>query len=443
MNQRFGRSDVQNSSLVQDCHTVAQLERFVGAVRREQHRATKTPADLLTQEIAELPGRHRIEAPRRLVQQQNLRFWNERAADQKPLLHARREPPDHLDVAAIEANDAQHLVDARIDLRGSQAIERRVQPQVLACGQPPPQAAFVGDDGRQQTAHVRRPPPDVEPMDGRSALVRCDERRENLEQCRLAGAIRTEQSEELPRSYVERHVVKRLGPPDAKRVANRLEEFPPHDETLREALYRDRHRRLDRRGERLRFERRSCCTHLHQSSSFHRTAANAAGTLTSARDGLGVDRTRQNAARPVDDLRHDPALAVHQREAVIRSSQDSHVETIGAATAAQIRTENHVHVLDAVVPLRTQQQEANAPIDQRLQRRRNPRGDSRHAWRGRNPAGHLIPQHTDEPPIVGASRPGPSTSSTDRKSRGSNTGARRPGSSRSGSIRCCRRNPGD
>ena len=100
---------------------VAEFERFLGIVRRQQHGAALTPADLLAEKRSERARQHRIEPARRLVEQQDLRPRNQRARDQQPLLHPGRELPHQLGARLVKSDGLEQLVRPRssISRRGT------------------------------------------------------------------------------------------------------------------------------------------------------------------------------------------------------------------------------------------------------------------------------------------------------------------------------------
>ena len=100
--------------VVHDDEPVAQLLGLVHVVRREDERHA-----LPLQAVEPLPDdvpRLRVEAGRRLVEQQHLRLVDERARDREAALHAARQRLDLVVRALGELDELEQLVGARAEL---------------------------------------------------------------------------------------------------------------------------------------------------------------------------------------------------------------------------------------------------------------------------------------------------------------------------------------
>ena len=122
--------------------------------------------------------------------------WIEPARDLQPALHAARERPRQIPAALVEVDEAQRLVDARRALGARHAVGDRVQHQVLLGGQPIVQRRVLEDDA-DAPAHLVRRRRDVQPRQPRASRRRLQQRAEDLDGRRLAGAVRPEEPEDL------------------------------------------------------------------------------------------------------------------------------------------------------------------------------------------------------------------------------------------------------
>ena len=103
----------QQPPAIQHTHAVAQLHGFVGAVRRQDHGATRLLPHEARHEPPELPRRDRIEAARRLVEQQHARSAQQRTRDQEPLAHPDENSPTIFSpVSVISTSSSTSLMRA-------------------------------------------------------------------------------------------------------------------------------------------------------------------------------------------------------------------------------------------------------------------------------------------------------------------------------------------
>ena len=102
---------VDDRALADDRDAVAELLDLVQEVAREQDRdpVAGEPAD----EVAHVAHAGRVEAGRRLVEQQQPRLAQQRRRDPEPLAHPVRVAADAVLRAVAQLDDLEHLVDAR------------------------------------------------------------------------------------------------------------------------------------------------------------------------------------------------------------------------------------------------------------------------------------------------------------------------------------------
>src|SRR5579875_33443 len=100
-----------DSALTQEGDPVAEIVGFVHVVRRQEDRRSLT-AQLLDQ-IVKVLGRGRVETARRLIQEENARIVDQRAGDQKTLLHTAGVILELPIRRAGEVDALQQLIDPR------------------------------------------------------------------------------------------------------------------------------------------------------------------------------------------------------------------------------------------------------------------------------------------------------------------------------------------
>ena len=100
--------------LVHDDEAIAQLLRLVHVVGRqdERHAALLEPVQAVPQQVPRL----RVQAGRRLVEEQDRRLVDERAGDRESALHAARQRLDLVAGAFGELGELEQLVGALADL---------------------------------------------------------------------------------------------------------------------------------------------------------------------------------------------------------------------------------------------------------------------------------------------------------------------------------------
>src|SRR4051794_23915682 len=200
--ERGGRAHLEDAALLDDRHAVAERLRLVEVVRRQQHRLAQSlqRADGAPRG----PPRGRVEARRRLVEEDELGVADEREGEVQPAQLAAGQRPRQRVLLALQACDVEHLVDvpgARVE------------------------AGPVGDGlaHADVAVHARGLQDDADPLaEGARALLgvvaedRHDAARaapvalEHLDGRRLAGAVGAEEPEDLAAGDLEVHAAHRL-----------------------------------------------------------------------------------------------------------------------------------------------------------------------------------------------------------------------------------------
>ena len=147
----------------------------------------------------ELPARLRVEAGRRLVEEQQLRGADERTADREPLPLAAGELADPGVALRLELHDGEHLVDAYVRpdrTIGTGAASRSTVSFSVSC------VSCSWMPSRRRSARSS-PRPHCWPSTSTSPPSCGDEPLEDLDRGGLAGAVRAEQAEALAGAHLE------------------------------------------------------------------------------------------------------------------------------------------------------------------------------------------------------------------------------------------------
>ena len=212
--------DLDQPAAGDDPHPVGQRLRLVEVVRREQHRGAQVVAQRPDQR-PELPPRLRVEAGRRLVEEQQRGVADdaERHVEAAPLPTGQR--PSARAGLLGQPDQFEHLVHvARI------GVVRRLRLHLLAHGQLAVAAARLQHDAQLPLpvpAGRRR----VLAQHPHLAGVAVPVALADLHRRRLAGAVRSEQREDLPAPEVE------VQPVDGGEVAVALHQPPDGDGGVR------------------------------------------------------------------------------------------------------------------------------------------------------------------------------------------------------------------
>src|SRR5437867_449046 len=202
-----GREDV---AAIDDPHRIGDLLGFVKVVRGQEDRLSQLLDEPAADEGADLDGGDRIEAARRLVEEEDLGIRDEAAGDGELLLHPRRVVAEAVVRLLGDSEDLEQLADP---LRGGgapQAVKGGEELEVLASRQSPVERSLVAHDDADASLDCLRLALDVDPQDAGNAGAGEDQRGEDLDEGRLARSVRTEKAEELPRRDRDRDSVQGL-----------------------------------------------------------------------------------------------------------------------------------------------------------------------------------------------------------------------------------------
>src|SRR5262245_53207851 len=175
-------------------------------MRAEQHGGAalgRDPADV----AEDLPLAGRVEAERRLVEEDDERVVHERARDSEALPHAAAEARDERAAAVEETDLPEEAARGRVRAGAPLAVEARVEAQVLLRGLPLRVAGALREDA-DPPADLGRPRV-IDAGDAEPAARRLEDRRQDTDGGRLAGAVRSEEAEHLARFDGERQVLDR------------------------------------------------------------------------------------------------------------------------------------------------------------------------------------------------------------------------------------------
>ena len=164
-------------------------------MRRQQHGLAGVPQ--AGDHRAELSGPDRVDADRRLVEEDHRRVVEDAARDVESLPHPAGVPLDALLLAAVEPDELEQLVDPRALHLGVDAVELGEVAQVVERGEPLVEPAVAAEDVADALPDPLRVLDDIVPEHAGRARGGDQERDQHLDRRRLAGAVRTEQAEEL------------------------------------------------------------------------------------------------------------------------------------------------------------------------------------------------------------------------------------------------------
>src|SRR5205809_3530415 len=193
-NQLLGSSLGDDLAVIHDRYAIAEALGFLHVVRRQQHRPAvgAEAAD----DLPQLAARLRIEAGRRLIEEQQLGFAHERTGDREALLLPARKGHDARLAFLLELDEREHLVDG-VRL----AVKRPKQPEHFADGELIGELRLLQLDPEAFAQRASwRPilPPHAENLD--VATVGLRQAFEDLDGGRLPRAVRPEQPEAFARA---------------------------------------------------------------------------------------------------------------------------------------------------------------------------------------------------------------------------------------------------
>jgi hypothetical protein len=203
-------------------------------VRRQQDRLARLPQ--AADRLPKLASADRIEADRRLVQEQDRRIVQQAPRDVQSLPHPAGIRLDALVLAALERDELEQLVDARALSPRRHPVDVREVAQVIEAGESAVEPAIAAEDIADTRAHLSCLLRYVETEHAGGPCRRQQQRRQDLDRRRLSCSVRTEQTEQLAVCDRERDPTQGL---DLARTA--AEDSPPRAIAPFEAVYFDCH----------------------------------------------------------------------------------------------------------------------------------------------------------------------------------------------------------
>jgi hypothetical protein len=175
---------------------IAQLVGFVHVVRRDENREIPFGLDL-AEHLPHRDTRYRIEPGGRLVEKEDARLVHESARDFNAAPHSAGEIL-HLRIAPLREFDRlKQLVD-QLHPRGARhTIQLREDDQVLLDAQLEIAGHRLRDDANR-SPHAVGLFDHIEAVDERGPRRRRQQRHQHPDERRLAGAVRSQKSEDLP-----------------------------------------------------------------------------------------------------------------------------------------------------------------------------------------------------------------------------------------------------
>ena len=200
--QLVGRAELDDPAVAQDGKAVGELLRLVEVVRRQEDRLPQRP-----QRADHLPGRAaggRVEAGRRLVEEEQLGIADQRDAEvEPPPLPARERLHERLALLR-QADQLEHVIHAA----GARVVAAE-HPDRLGHGQVRPHRGRLEHDADALPVRALRAL-GIVPEHPHVAAVAPAVALEDLDGGRLAGAVRPEQAEHLADGDLEVDPAQRL-----------------------------------------------------------------------------------------------------------------------------------------------------------------------------------------------------------------------------------------
>ncbi len=186
--------------LVHDHEPVAQLLRLVHVVGRqdERHAALLESVEAIPEQVARL----RVEAGRRLVEEQQLGLVDERAGDRQAALHPARHVLDLVARPLRELGEVEQLVGAAGAFRAAEAEVPAVDHEVLADRELVVERVLLGHDAEARP-DLRTVPFGVQAQDGQRAVADRRDARDHPHRGGLAGAVGAQEAERFAGRDVE------------------------------------------------------------------------------------------------------------------------------------------------------------------------------------------------------------------------------------------------
>ncbi len=178
-----------------DRDPVAERVRLEHVVRREEHGLAGGPET--EDRLPQLARADRVDADRRLVEEDHGWVVEEPAGDVEPLPHAPRVALDTLLLAAVEPDQLEQLSDARPLAVRIDAVQLGEVAQVVERREPLVEPAVAAEDIADALPDPPRILDDVASEHPRLPRRGDQERDQHLDRRGLARAVRAEQAEEL------------------------------------------------------------------------------------------------------------------------------------------------------------------------------------------------------------------------------------------------------
>src|SRR5215468_7817009 len=200
-----GRSAARDHpSAVEQDHSIAQALRFLHEVRAVQDRSPAGGERAL--ELVDAFPRLRVDADGRLVEQHDAGSVQDAAGQIEAPRHPARVFGDRIVGSAFETDERERSRDRRAGCAAIETLERREVGEVFPRGE----GRVDGHPLRDETeGPPRTPRAGRERVPGHLDLTRRlrEQRRDDGERGRLAGAVRAEQRHDLARPHLEAHAV--------------------------------------------------------------------------------------------------------------------------------------------------------------------------------------------------------------------------------------------
>jgi hypothetical protein len=192
--ERLRRPFGDDAAAVDDADVVGELVGLLQVLRGEEDRRT-----LVVERPHLLPdglATDRVEAGRRLVEEEDAGLVHQRRGEVEAPLHAARIGADAAIGGGDEVDPLQQVVGAAPALRRRDTLQRRLQADQLAAGHQRVERRFLQGDA-DRGAHRPRLLDDVVAGDGGAAAGGQQQRRQHPHGRRLAGAVGPEETVDL------------------------------------------------------------------------------------------------------------------------------------------------------------------------------------------------------------------------------------------------------
>ena len=199
------RVDRADTSATDDRNALTERLNFREIVRRKQNRHRRVLLRERTDHFTHTRRRKRIERTRRLIKQKHRRVRQHRARHRQSLFVSRRHltkpPPRHFFQLEFRKQFSNTLFRCAI----TEAMKTREKHQVLFARESPVKTTLFGCGETDLPSHLFVMQHAVVASDGDAAGGWLDQRRDDLRERCFAGAVATDQTEDLARANVKRN----------------------------------------------------------------------------------------------------------------------------------------------------------------------------------------------------------------------------------------------